>query len=377
MQIKTLQRRIGWARALNLVAVLACSTLAAAEPRAEPATTQATEQPASLSSDTGLLPLARAGDAAALSRLKAAAEAGQPRAQHEFGGYLLDKGAYAEGFSWIRRAAEAGDARAINDVGALILGGYGVSHRDPTLAQQYFLRAGAKGFPSGYRMAAEIALSGGNGKVDVDAGRHWLRLAAEAGDIQAQSRLALLLTGWGRQSEDMAEPIMWLRRAAAAGHAQSADQLGLLTLAGFGVPQDLAAARQWFEQAAAAGWVPAKVRLAQLLLQSSAASDMARGRAVLAEAAGAGNAEARIQFFELNRVAGQVPDAQAVAWLRSAAEEGHPRAAQLLGDAYRTARGVPADAAQAQYWLARAAASGEPAVFREALAAAAKASPAR
>lgn len=377
MPVKTSQRGAPWARALGLAAVLACSNSVVAAQRPDAPAPQASAPAAAFLQDTGWLPLARAGDAAALGQLKAAAEAGQPRALHELGSYWLDKGAYGEAYGWIRRAAEAGDPRAIYDLGVLLLNGVGVAQRDPALAQQYFVRAGARGFPSGYRMAAEVALTGSGGKADTDAAQRWLRLAAEAGDVQAQSRLASLLARQARGADDMAEPVAWLRRAAEAGHAQSADQLGLLALAGFGVPQDLAAARQWFEQAAAAGWVPAKVRLAQLLLQSSAASDVARGRAVLAEAAGAGNAEARIQFFEMNRVAGQVPDAQAVAWLRSAAEEGHPRAAQLLGDAYRTGRGVPADAAQAQYWLARAAASGEPAVFREALAAAAKASPAR
>ena len=82
-------------------------------------------------------------------------------------------------------------------------------------------------------------------------------------------------------------------------------------------------------------------------------------------------------LIELASATGQLEDAQAVAWLRAAAEDGYPKAAQVLAEAYRTARGVAADPQQAQYWLARAAASGEPAAFKQAIAAGALSSQGR
>lgn len=150
--------------------------------------------------------------------------------------FLLQQGAFPEAAAWFRRAANLRR------------------------------RAGHAGYPGGYRMAGELALAGSAGQVDRDKGTRLMREAAQAGDVQAQFRLSSLLGAAARRPQEMAEPVDWLRRAAAGGHAMAADQLGLLSVAGLGLPQDLAAARQWFEQAASAGWVPAKVRLAQLLL---------------------------------------------------------------------------------------------------------------
>lgn len=303
------------------------------------------------------------------SALQAAAVAGDRQAQYELATQLLHRGVYRKAAGWFRIAAEKGDARAMNDLAAMLLDGLGVDARDPAQAQTLFARAGDAGYPGGHRMAAEIALSGAAGTADRELGLRLMRQAAQAGDALAQFRLSSLLGAAARRSQDMDEPVAWLRRAAQGGQAMAADQLGLLSVTGLGVPQDLAAARQWFEQAAAAGWVPAKVRLAQLLLQAPGSADIARARGLLEQAAAAGHIDARLQLFELIHAKGQPDDGQALAWLRAAAEEGHPRAAQVLGEAYRTGRGAPVDPALAQFWRARAAASGEPTTFQAAIAA--------
>ena len=353
------------ARALAVAVALACAGGAWAA-GATPAPAGAA---AAAAQDTGLLAPARAGDAQALAQLRDAAEAGNVRAQHELGSYLVEKGGFAEGYGWLRRAAEAGDPRAIFDLGALTLNGYGVPARDPALAQQYYLRAGAKGFAGGYRMAAEIALAGGAGRPDREAALRWLRQAAEAGDVEAQVRLAGLLSGPARTAQEMAEPLAWLRRAADAGHALAAEQLGMLTLAGLGTPRDPAAARQWLEKAARGGRVPAALTLARVLRDMPELRDPTTARLWLAEAARVGNLEARVALYEQLLPEGAEAAAAALPGLRAAAEAGHARAALRLAQAYEAGRGVAVDAAQAQFWRARALAGGEALALAEPAAA--------
>jgi TPR repeat protein len=80
-----------------------------------------------------------------------------------------------------------------------------------------------------------------------------LRKRAEAGDIEAQSRLGQLYAGSSELGYDEVESVKWLERAATAGHPEAQVSYASRYLYGRGVPNDMTQARVWYERAAEQG----------------------------------------------------------------------------------------------------------------------------
>ena len=99
---------------------------------------------------------------------------------------------------------------------------------------------------------------------DFNAAVYWFRLAAEQGNVSAQSSLAWhLFTGLGGERNDR-EALAWANRAADNGSAAAMAMIGEAYLHGRGVPPDVGVARGWLEKAAAAGSGEAASDLANL-----------------------------------------------------------------------------------------------------------------
>lgn len=124
---------------------------------------------------------------------------------------------------------------------------------------------------------------------------------------------------WQRADYDSAVKI-W-RPLAEAGDADAAFNLGQAYRLGRGVPISLAAAQTWLERAARKGHLDAQTTLGLLLFNSG------------------------------NRVSG-------LRWLRTAAEEGEPRALLIYGTALFNGDGVVRDPVRAYAYVSRAAAQG-------------------
>ena len=99
---------------------------------------------------------------------------------------------------------------------------------------------------------------------DYNAAAAELRQPADAGNAEAQYRMALLYAdGLGlRPSEALAAS--WMRRAADQGRAEAQYELGRMYASGRGVPQDRREAIGWLKKAAAGGHAPAAVLLRQM-----------------------------------------------------------------------------------------------------------------
>ena len=85
--------------------------------------------------------------------------------------------------------------------------------------------------------------------------------AAEAGEPQAQYRLALALVAGPVAIRDEQKAARWMQRAAESNHADAQFALGKMYERGRGVPKDIAAAKHWYQRAAAAGHVQAQSAL--------------------------------------------------------------------------------------------------------------------
>jgi uncharacterized protein len=111
------------------------------------------------------------------------------------------------------------------------------------------------------------------------------------------------------------------RPLAEAGDADAAFNLGQAYRLGRGVSTNLAAAQTWFERAARKGHVDAQTTLGLLLFDTG------------------------------NRIGG-------LRWLKSAAEQGEPRALLIYGTALFNGEGIPRDPVLAYAFVSRAAAQG-------------------
>ena len=178
------------------------------------------------------------------------------------------------------------------------------------------------------------------------------RLAAAAGDAEAQFNLGAMHERGGVVARDKAETARLYRLAADQGHAEAQYGLGLLYANGRGVARDEGEATAWHRLAAAQGHYKALRWLRR--------------------AAALGHVEAQFSLGEKYEGGeGVARDLRPAAdWYRLAAEQGTAGAQAALGILYRDGRGVPRDQVRAHMWLSLAAgqSSGEVARNRDLVA---------
>lgn len=221
-----------------------------------------------------------------------------------------------------------------------------------------------------------------------------LRKAAEAGQPDAQLRLAQALLSGLAGERNYAEALKYatkaqpslpqagfdiglillvdrpgvprdpqrgaaaLERAAKSGHAISQYLYANCLQAGLGVPRDLAAALPWLQKAAGQGLAMARLRLGEAyLFGDGIASDTTQALRWLELAAGdrepgASNLLGLI-YSEGRSVARD--DQRAVEYFRKDAELGDASAQLNLGAALMEGRGVPRDPTQGLHWLNQSA----------------------
>jgi hypothetical protein len=183
-----------------------------------------------------------------------------------------------------------------------------------------------------------------------------LERIARGGDAQAQFRLGMRYLQGDGFAADVNAAVRWLRAAAESGLVRAAFQLGTMYRDGHGVARDYKVAESWFRNAAASGHTGAWRALAALA--SAQASGEFTG--VRAEAF-RGDPQAQFQlarWYQAGREPVGTDPAEAVKWLRKAAEQDNAEAAYELGVAYLDGNGVERNATNARLWLERAAARG-------------------
>ena len=119
--------------------------------------------------------------------------------------------------------------------------------------------------------------------INLGLAKSWFERAADAGHLDAETTLGLLLFQNGQQ----AEGLKWLRRAAVEGEPRALLVYGTALYNGDGVTQDRLLGYAYVSRAAAQGLAPAKDTLAQLDALLSPADR--RKAAQLAEAVPKGN----------------------------------------------------------------------------------------
>ncbi len=175
-------------------------------------------------------------------------------------------------------------------------------------------------------VAAGDAYAARNTDGDFQNAATYYRLAADAGNVHAMSKLGSLYDSGKGVKQDSAQAFAWYRKAADAGDANAMFRVANAYLGGQGVQQDYAAAIIWCRKCADAGSVPAMNAIGDLF---------AKGQGVPQDYG------------------------QAMVWYQKAASAGSSGAMRNIGSMYAWGNGVAQDDAQARAWYQKAANAGD------------------
>ncbi|KAA5803627.1 sel1 repeat family protein [Alkalicaulis satelles] len=180
--------------------------------------------------------------------LSRAAEAGDVRAAHEYGLYLMertDPGAAPAAMDWLRLAAEGGREDAFVDY-AYALGEWAHGPQDLTAARLWYERAGEAGVPFGALMAGTMHLHEEGEGADPARGAQLVRMAAESGLAAAMGQYALLLyEGAPGLPADPANAAHFAQQGARRGDPESQFLYAYALATGDGTARDLEEAYVW------------------------------------------------------------------------------------------------------------------------------------
>lgn len=204
--------------------------------------------------------------------------------------------------------------------------GEGVA-KDAAIAEQFLEQAHALGNVRASYLLAQLWLA----SAAQDPGKRARALelehaAAEAGDAQAQARLASRYETGELVGQDSGQALFWHEKAANQGLAASQMALAAAFASGKGRPQDWRQAREWWQQAANHDHAAAQLALADSLEQGQGLS---------------------------------APDyEQALYWYRRAAEGGNALGQYHLGRMLAQGRGTAVNSEESEKWLRLALAAG-------------------
>lgn len=213
-----------------------------------------------------------------------------------------DPDAYrGEDLGELRAAAQAGDPRASYRLGLVHQQGLAGAPRDPRLATRHFEGAAQAGHPwAQFRLAQMLDASGANRARSLEL----KTAAAIAGVAEAAAALGTQhREGRGGVPRDAAEAARWFAVAAENGVPEAQYNLGLMHYRGEGVPRQLHEALRWMRQAATNGHVPAQRAVGQLYVTGldTVGQDFQEARTWLASAASQGDRESQRLLTELDR----------------------------------------------------------------------------
>ena len=322
-----------------------------------------------------------------------------------------------------RKAAEMGNAEAQTKFAEALFDGRGVP-RDPAASRLWLEKAARQGNARAQCELGVMLTSGLNTAPDRANGLHYLQAAARQGDAYAEDYLGQLsetgLVGdpssseaymhylkaaemgsaWGtynvaRMNEhgigvypNPTEALRWYMKTASmrskdlpgqwsdlrseAGAMVAANfRIGDMYAGGIGVPADNREADKWYQHGvdmattgARSEWLTAQVYLANAYLQSKGVPlDYAEAMHWMKTAAENGNRQAQVNLGTMYRDGQGTTQSygEAMYWYRKATDQGSAVAEWMVGRLYFDGKGVTRDFNQAATWFRKAAAEGVPA----------------
>ncbi len=146
--------------------------------------------------------------------------------------------------------AKAGDAEAKMAVGEAFELGLGVKASTVDAAKWYREAALAGNLDAQFRLA-KLVSSGAKGlKADKAATVKLLQAAAQKGHAPSQNLYAMMLENGDAVPKDLKAAAIWFGKSAKQGFAEGQNNYGIMLLKGLGVDRNLDEAFVWFKKAA-------------------------------------------------------------------------------------------------------------------------------
>jgi uncharacterized protein len=186
---------------------------------------------------------AEAGNAQALTAIRAAAHEGDPAAEDDLGGmYNMGKGLPhdpGQAFKWFHKSAEQGDPESAFNVSVCYFNANGVP-RDVPKAIQWLRKSAEEGYAMSEGMLGAIYKTGGPGvPQDTAKALEWLGRSAEQGDPVAQGILSNMYYDGHSVRQNYAEAAKWALPVALQGNPAAQLRLGIIYASGRGVHENL------------------------------------------------------------------------------------------------------------------------------------------
>ena len=268
----------------------------------------------------------------------------------------------------LHRRAAAGEIEAQFELGMCYANGKGVEE-SLLEADKWYRKAARRGHVQAqYRLGQIFDRGEGIAKDALEAMR-WYRMAAEQGHAKAQFNLGV--SYYNGEGIAMTEAMKWYCKAAEQGHAGAQRSLSACYAKGKCSGPYKAEAEKWFRRSERAlalrkamSWIVGAfaillASLGALALLLTFPGRMRRRTMTFLANRGHAFAQYVLGMSCYNGRDGCVVDyAEAVKWLRRAAEQGNARAQCYLGMCYDLGRGVEGNKAAAAEWYRRAAEKG-------------------
>jgi hypothetical protein len=194
-------------------------------------------------------------------------------------------------------------------------------------------------------------------------GLDFLRRAAEQNDAEAIYVLATMTAAGAGMEQSNVEAFAQMKRAAELGWADAQFALGTMYFEGNGTAQDPAAALVAFRSAAAGGNKEAMFTAARIMLTQPDPEMRAEGLGLMNRAVENGHIQATLMLATAyGRGENGLPkdEAKAEALLKPGAERGDADCQMTLASLYKFGDSFAARRDEAQVWLQRAADQGHP-----------------
>jgi HEAT repeat protein len=192
------------------------------------------------------------------NKVKSIADRGSAESQRVMA-YLSDPGPNGipqpdEALKWYRAAAENGDPVAQHTLGNVYSHGSHGVWRDKNEAVRWFEKAAQEGHVKAQSALAELSFHEG----DHEGAVKWFRMAAESGDPVSQATLGGMYKRGPGVPQDYQQAVKWYRMAAEQDYVPAQRELAIMYEQGLGVMMDYREAEKWYRQAADAnGGMPA------------------------------------------------------------------------------------------------------------------------
>jgi TPR repeat protein len=185
------------------------------------------------------------------------AKDGNFRAQNNLGlMYTRGQGVaqnYDRAFTLFEQAAKSGLSNAQKNLGVMYENGFGVAF-DETIAHELYRQAGQNAQETFAKAVAELGeITDPRINLPAPSEIKNVRIRAEMGDVVSQYSLAMLLESDATGTIPSAQIAFWMRKAANAGFVDAQSKLGMMYLTGNGVIQNYVQAYAWLSIAQASG----------------------------------------------------------------------------------------------------------------------------